>query len=225
VSKSSRKRKRRVRRSQPAKVELARATRELGPSAPGRHVLSGLRRTLGPLSRVTAVILAAIGYATGIAGLIALRPKINITPLDPTFVEKPSQVPFEIRNDTPYSVKDLDVFCVIHYFKTDGPDDASKVEFYGLVAHDKRWAVATLRSNGARTIGCTPAVSSRRTPKLGDISIVTKVRAFGLSFQNCHRFAGVQGTPRWRWFEKPCTDEDDQAIANGPFFPAADDDS
>jgi hypothetical protein len=155
-----------------------------------------------PPSRWRRIVVGVLSTGIALGGYIALRPRVDFTPLDPVYNNKPSDVPFQIKNSSYYSLKNVDAHCVVNHTK------GERAGLENLVIDDNQWHVDELRSNDVKTIVCQLSLDPGIVLDEAEVSIVVTSTAFLLPSQQSATYVGQRGNPSWRWLQQPTADFD-----------------
>jgi hypothetical protein len=153
----------------------------------------------------SGIVMGALTVGAFVLALVALRPGVTVTPLDPVYSDKQTLVPFELRNDSYYSLSNVNIYCELNRADANQPNQGH------VVLKDimrPNWHLDTLDSRQSQTFPCNLSGNPTITLNSADVTILVRAKVFGIRLPMlCNRFEGGRGTS-WRWFRRPCQDGD-----------------
>ena len=159
------------------------------------------------------ILMLVIGLL-GLAGLIAFRPLLEVSPSNPIDPRQPFSVPFKITNTGLLAIRDVTIYCYIHRVEV-GP-----LMVTNCVVGQPDWNINKLDRGESKTIICR-LVQAPTMPSDADIAIVVDHKAFGVPFKvlrRVFRFIGQYGAT-WQWLPQPSADIQSSVRVYVPYQP------
>jgi hypothetical protein len=139
-------------------------------------------------------VISLLLTVVSLVGLIALRPQMSMSPLEPLRTSQPFSVPFRFQNTGLLSFGVDSVYLYLHRLEKGGLDIREGI------ARMKGWDQPfVLQAGEASSI---VAEVANFVPDEGDMVIVIDYRKFGFSSRRYFRFRGAAGD-NWQWLQQP----------------------